>query len=100
MHHINIAYPLNKVADQLKEMRSELNQLIRKTGLLELKNTRQDGELQFLKTVLSNIVASNQNGDEIVNVAMQKRPARLLPIRLFRYRIYIYFYNQRFPSNI
>ena len=94
MHHINIGYPLNKVADQLKEMRSEINQLNRKTGLLELKNIRQDGELRYLKTVLSNIVASNQNGDEIVNVAMQKRPARLLPIRLLRYRIYIYFYNQ------
>ena len=93
MHHINIGYPLNKVADQLKEMRSEINQLNRKTGLLELKNIRQDGELRYLKTVLSNIVASNQNGDEIVNVAMQKRPARLLPLRLLRYNIlYIYIY--------
>ena len=93
MHHINIGNPLNKVSDQLKEMRSEINQLNRKIGLLELKNIRQDGELRYLKTVLSNIVASNQNGDEGVNMAMQKRPARLLPLRLLRYNIlYIYIY--------
>lgn len=67
-------------------MRSELNQLNRKTGLMELKNFRQDGELRFLKTLISNIVTSKQNGDEIVNIMeMKKRPARLLPIRLLRW---------------
>ena len=80
------------VADQLQDMRLELNQLNRKTGLLDLKNVRQDGELRFLKTLLSNIVNSKQNGDEIVNMEIKKRPARLLPIRLFRsvhYRTHI-----------
>ncbi len=80
------------VADHLKEMQSEIIQLNRKTGLLDLKNVRQDGELRFLKTLLSNIVNGKQNGDEIVNMEMKKRPARLLPIRLLRsvqYRTHI-----------
>jgi len=63
------------VAGQLKEMRLEINQLNRKTGLLELKNVRQDGELRFLKTILTNILNGN-------NSVMQKRAARLMPLQL------------------
>jgi len=64
------------VADQLKEMRLELNQLNRKSGLQELKNVRQDGEIRFLKTLLSSIVSQQSHS------AMQKRAARLIPAQL------------------
>ena len=72
----------NIVADQLKEMRLELNQLNRKTGLLELKNVRQDGEIRFLRTLLSSIInVPSENGNKLL-MAMPKRAARLLPLQL------------------
>jgi len=62
-------------------MRLELNQLNRKTGHLELKNVRQDGEIRFLRTLLSNIVnGQSENGNKLM--AMHKRAARLLPLQL------------------
>ena len=64
------------MTDQLKEMRLEINQLNRKSGLLEMKNVRQDGEIRLLKTILSNIVLKQSNSD------MQKRAARLIPAQL------------------
>ena len=63
------------VADQLKEMRLELNQLNRKSGHLELKNIRQDGEIRLLKTILSNIVFQQSHS------TMQKRAAWLIPAK-------------------
>jgi len=67
--------------DQLKEIRLELNQLNRKTGLLELKNVRQDGEIRFLRTLLSSIInVQSENGNKLM--AMPKRAARLLPLQL------------------
>jgi len=64
-------------------MRLELNQLNRKSELSELKNVRQDGEIRFLKTILSKILKSGQQkNDEIINSIIQKRPARILPWRL------------------
>jgi len=69
------------VADQLKYMRLKLNQLNRKTGLLELKNFRQDGEIRFLRTLLSNIV-NGQSGNDNKLMVMHKRAARLLPLQL------------------
>ncbi len=64
------------MTDQLQEMRLEINQLNRKSGLLEMKNVRQDGEIRLLKTILSNIVLKQSNSD------MQKRAARLIPAQL------------------
>ena len=65
-------------------MRLEINQLNRKTGLLELKNVRQNREIRFLKTILSNIVHGKQNNDQKINPAMRKRAARLIPVQLLR----------------
>ena len=59
-------------------MRLEISQLNRKTGLSELKNVRQDGEIRFLKIVLTNIV----NGQS--HAGMEKRAARLIPVQLLR----------------
>jgi len=71
------------VAAQLKEMRSELNLLNRKTGLLELKNVRQDGEIRILKTIISTIVNGKQkNNNDNHLMVMQKRAARLIPVQL------------------
>lgn len=65
-------------------MRLEINQLNRKSGLLaELKNVHQDGEIRFLKLVLSKIINNGkQNIDEKINQAMRKRAARLIPVQL------------------
>ena len=68
------------VTAQLKEMRSELNLLNRKTGLLELKNVRQDGEIRILKTIISTIVNGKQKNKQLM--VMQKRAARLIPVQL------------------
>ena len=65
-----------KITDQLKEMRLEINQLNRKSGLSDLKNIRQDREIRFLKTLLSSIVFQQSHS------AMQKRAARLIPVQL------------------
>ncbi len=71
------------VAAQLKEMRSELNLLNRKTGLLELKNVHQDGEIRILKTIISTIVNGKQkNNNDNHLMVMQKRAARLIPVQL------------------
>ena len=70
------------VADELKEIRLELNHLNRKNGHLELKNARQDGEIRFLKRALSNIVNGEPNNDQMIKPSMQKRAARLLPLQL------------------
>lgn len=69
------------VADQLNEMRLEMSQLNRKSGLLELKNVRQDGEIRLMKTLLSNIV-NGQSENDNKPMVMLKRAARLLPLQL------------------
>jgi len=62
-------------------MRLEINQLNRKSGLLELKNVRQDGEIRLLKTILSSIVSGqSENSNKLM--AMHKRAARLMPLQL------------------
>ena len=53
-------FHFNTVAEKLKEMRLELNQLNRKSELSELKNVRQDGEIRFLKTDLFKILSGLQ----------------------------------------
>jgi len=70
------------VADQLQEMRLELNQLNRKTGLLEFKNVRQDGEIRLLRTLLSNIVNGQSENKNDKLAMMRKRAARLIPLQL------------------
>ena len=55
MQHI-LLYIILIVADQLKEMRLQISQLNRKTGLLELKNEDQDKEMQFLKNIIFDCV--------------------------------------------
>ena len=82
MSHITMVSSFIIVADQLKEMRLEINQLNRKTGLLELKNVRQDGEIRLLKTILSNIVVNGQKEKNNKRIVMQKRAARLIPLSL------------------
>lgn len=65
-------------------MRLELNQLNRNSGLSELKNVRQDGEIRFIKTLLTKIISGQQNNEKMINSNTQKRPTitRILPLRL------------------
>jgi len=78
-------------------MELQIHQLNRKNVLSGLKNDQQDREIRFLKTLMSKIITKdnqNKNTDEVANndapIMMQKRPARLLPLNLFRYCTHIW----------
>lgn len=72
------------VADELKEMRLEMNQLNRKTGLLELKNDDQDKEIRSLKNIILDLIVK-PNGDEEMKsggvMMRNKRPASLIHLQ-------------------
>ena len=83
--HVTI-YCFYLVADQLKEIRLEMNQLNRKTGLLQHKNDDQDEEIRSLKNIISNLInkqkevkSINQLDDGVI--VRNKRPASLIHLQ-------------------